>query len=387
MLLAYGGRNCWSFREWMDINFRVNKNVASEFSFPEKRIVSTMCFEGPNASGKSCALRVLSFIYDFCLNSFQYPPESQILYDTFYHNNERSNFYISFCLDDNYDTEYTYEFEIDKIKIYSERLTRKKDKKREILFRRKNNSVLKNNLFNLQSEIIYKNTASFISTLLQYNVKEVKPFGDFFRKIQSNVSYTSTLDTSMTDYVAEYYYKNPDIHNRVVDQLKKWDTGIKTVEILPFTDTQGKNVYVSVFHHETTTEQDKLIFLSQSDGTKLLYNRLRDFFITLDKGGVLIFDEIDTHLHFEIVPLLLKYFTDLSLNKNHAQLIFSSNSTELLNELKKYRVYLFKKIKGESICYRIDELHGNNLRRNDRSLEQLYKSGILGGLPDVARSQ
>ena len=382
MLLAYGGRNCWGFREWVNISFRVAKSTPSELSFSEKHVVPAMCFEGANASGKTCALRILSFIYDFCLNSFLYPIETSIKFDTFYHNNERSNFYILFCLGNDYETEYCYEVEMDKQKIYSERITKKTDKKWSVILSRKDNRIMTNKIFQSQTGVIYKSTASVISTLLQYDVKEMKPFGDFFKKVNSNVSYGSTIDDPMTDYAAKYYHQNPSLHNRVVRQLKLWDTGISDVEIREFTDIQGKNIYASVFHHGTGKD---LLFSSESNGTKLLYNRLKDFFMALDTGGVLIYDELDTHLHFEIVPYLLNFFTDFSVNKNHAQIIFSSHATELLDILKKYRAYLFKKIQGESICYRIDELRGNNLRRNDRSLEQLYKAGLLGGLPDVGQ--
>ena len=268
---------------------------------------------------------------------------------------------------------------MDKQRIYFEKLMLKKGRK--ILLSRKNNEIVKNRLYSGQIGIQYKSTASFISTLLQYNLSEIKPFGDFFRNVKSNVSYGRTIDDPMTDYTARFYYENPELHKRVVQQLRLWDTGISDVEIRPLTDAQGNNIYMSIFHNEIG--HGDLLFSAQSNGTKFLYNRLRDFFITLDTGGVLIFDELDAHLHFNIVPMLLQYFTDLSFNRNHAQLIFSSHLVSLLNELRKYRTYLFKKINDESICYRIDELQGNNLRRNDRPLEQLYKAGLLGGLPDV----
>ena len=383
LLLSYGGRNCWGFREWMEINLQVNKNVMPEVVFSAKRVVPAMCFEGGNASGKTCALRVLSFIYDFCLNSFNYPSDTPILYDTFYNNTEKSEFYISFCVGYDFDTEYTYEVELDKTRIYSEKLKYKRGSIRKTLLRRKGNKIIVNELYPSQNKIIYKDTASFISTLNQYGIKEILPIVNFFRNVNSNVSYGLTLDAPMVDYAAEYYYHHPDLHKRVIKQLKLWDTGINNVEIVPVKDNQGRDTYMSVFVNDTNSEQNRLFFASQSNGTKLLYNRLRDFFMVLDTGGVLIFDELDTHLHFEIVPYLLSFFTDSSINKNNAQIIFSSHATALLDNLKKYRVYLFKKIHGESICYRIDELKGNNLHRNDRSLEQLYKSGALGGLPDV----
>ena len=368
----------------MEINLRVNKKVSQNIPFPQTRIVPAMCFEGANASGKTCALRVLAFIYDFCLNSFSHAPDDMIPYDTFFHNEDKSGFYISFCLGTDTDNVYIYETEIDRKKIACERLTLRHHKEKTVLLLRRKNKLITNNLFSDTLNIIYRERASVISTLLQYGVKEIKPVGDFFRKVNSNVVYSSTLDYPMTDYTAHFYYEHPDIHRRVIQQLKAWDTGIEDVKIIKASDVQGHDVYMSVFLHKTDAAQKSLSFSSQSNGTKLLYNRLKDIFIALDTGGVLIFDEIDTHLHFEIVPSLLRFFTDTRTNKHGAQIIFTSHSTALLDALKKYRVYLFKKLRGESICYRIDEVPHNALHRNDRSLEQLYKLGVLGGLLNVS---
>lgn len=382
MLLAYGGKNCWGFKDWLNIDMRVNKKVSQDISFPNLRVVPAMCFEGPNASGKTCGLRVLSFIYDFCLNSFLYPPNSQIPYDTFFFNNDKSEFYITFYIEGTNNIEYTYEVVMDKVKIYSEVLTKKEGRIKKILLKRKENQIILNTLYKAQNGIIYKDTASFISTLIQYGVDDIYPFRDFFSKVNSNVTYGFTRDEPMIDYVAPFYSQNTNLHQRVVNQLKDWDTGISDVDIISVKDMQGQPVYMSLFTHDAGDEKKQLYFPSQSNGTKLLYNRLKDFFIALDNGGVLIFDELDTHLHSDIVPHLLNFFLDPSINQKNAQFIFSSHSTAILDTLKKYRVYLFKKIKGESFCYRIDELDGNNLLRNDRSLEQMYKSGALGGLPN-----
>ncbi|MBQ6971563.1 MAG: ATP-binding protein [Synergistaceae bacterium] len=346
-----------------------------------------MCFEGANASGKTCALRVLAFIYDFCLNSFSHAPDDTIPYDTFFHNEDKSGFYISFCIGTDTESEYTYEAELDRKKIYSERLTLRCNKDKTVLLLRRKNKLITNNLFSDTVNIIYRERASVISTLLQYGVKEINPVADFFRKVNSNVVYSSTLDYPMTDHTAHFYHEHPDIHQRVIQQLRAWDTGIKNVEIIKASDVQGHDVYMSVFLHDTDAAQERLSFSSQSNGTKLLYNRLKDIFIALDTGGVLIFDELDTHLHFEIIPSLLSFFTDTRNNKLGAQIIFTSHSTALLDDLKKYRVYLFKKLHGESICYRIDEVPNNALHRNDRSLEQLYKLGVLGGLLDVSEAE
>ena len=382
MLLSYGGKNCWGFKDWMEINMRVSKKVSADISLPNTRVVPAMCFEGANASGKTCALRVLSFIYDFCLNSFRYAPNSPILYDTYFNNEEKSEFFIEFAADDTPEIEYKYEAVIDKHCIYSETLTKKAGRSRKTLLKRSANKIVLNELYPIQNNIIYRNNASCISTLIQYGVEEIKPFMKFFSNVNSNVGYGFTRDEPMVDYVAQFYYEHPEIHKRVVRELQALDTGIKDVEILTAQDASGGTVYMSLFTHESEEQKKQLYFLAQSNGTKLLYNRLKDFFIALDTGGVLIFDELDAHLHSELLPYLLNYFLDTSINKKNAQLIFSSHSTAILDTLKKYRVYLFKKLAGESICYRIDEIDNNNLLRNDRSLEQMYKTGALGGVPN-----
>lgn len=97
----------------------------------------------------------------------------------------------------------------------------------------------------------------------------------------------------------------------------------------------------------------------------------------------MLFDELDCHLHSSLVPIILDYFLNPDKNINNAQLFFTSHDSSLLDSAKKYRTYLFEKHSGESICYRIDELPANLTSRNDRSLEQVYKSGVIGGLPNV----
>ncbi|MDD3903839.1 MAG: ATP-binding protein, partial [Sphaerochaeta sp.] len=67
---------------------------------------------------------------------------------------------------------------------------------------------------------------------------------------------------------------------------------------------------------------------------------------------------------------------------NNAQLIFCTHNTGVMDTLGKYRVILVNKEENESFLYRLDELPGN-IVRNDRSLETIYKTGKLGGTPNL----
>lgn len=57
----------------MEADIRFGKKSSAIYLYP----IQAMCFEVANTSGKISALRVLSFIYDFCLNLFRYEPDSR----------------------------------------------------------------------------------------------------------------------------------------------------------------------------------------------------------------------------------------------------------------------------------------------------------------------
>ncbi len=384
MIISYGGKNCWSFKDWFEINLAINRNVPEEYGFPGKAVVPIMCFEGPNASGKTCALKVMSFIADFCRNSFSYTPDSDVPYDTFYHNDNDSSFFVTFALPRNVATEYYYEVVFSGKKVKSEKLCFVNGRKKEPLVIRTGNKLKTVNLPDLKAfNNPIRSNASFISTLYQYGTKSIAPFIDFFFSVASNISYLGRSEDDSLNDPAFYYHDHPEHLARVVYEIKKFDTGISDIKIADYTDQHDKKTYYSIVYNETEDGIKPLNHWLMSTGTKVLYSKLNDILNVIETGGVLLFDELDCHLHSSLVPGILGFFLDRNVNKKCAQLIFTSHDSSLLDVAKKYRTYLFEKDKGESICYRIDEFPSSMTSRNDRSLEQVYKAGIIGGLPNV----
>ena len=180
MLLGYGARNCWCFKEWLDIDLRFNGYVPKEIS-NNKDYSLIMGFEGANASGKTNALKVFAFIANFATLSFDYSPESKFLYDSYFDNDDSSEFYVEFKTKDQ--IEYKYEFELQHSYIKKEILYIIRNSVESIVFQREENTCIQNELYNKETAIIFRNNASFISTLHQYGIKEIEPIYDFFYKI------------------------------------------------------------------------------------------------------------------------------------------------------------------------------------------------------------
>lgn len=139
------------------------------------------------------------------------------------------------------------------------------------------------------------------------------------------------------------------------------------------------------YHHGINPKGDPACYpldlAEESDGTRKLMALAPPIEKTLENGGVLVVDEIETRLH----PLLVKYivsrFQNPEKNPNKAQLIFTTHSTELLEMdlLRKDQIYFADKKSetGISELYSISDMKtrtGENIRKG-------YLLGKYGAIP------
>ena len=381
MLLGYGGRNCWCFKEWIDINLRLNGHVPEKFSSNKSFSLITVFF-GANASGKTSALKIYAFISYFITNSFSSAKESPIFYDSFFDNKDNSEFYVEFT--DNSNTEYRYELILQREHVVEERLFLISNATEDIILLREDNNITINKLFDNSIKLILRNNASIISTLHQYDIIEIENIYSFFNNTFTNVVYTGLnyeLDNKINK-VSEIYYKDQGALAFASNLIRKFDTGISGIKILLNDSPLSQSLYYPVFSHDNLKELYKLNIHSESTGTKSLYINLLNYYWCIKIGGVLILDDFDINLHHDIHPYLLKIFTENKSNPKNAQLLFTSLNPSVMDILGKYRTYLFEKEEGESYGYRLDEPE-TKILRNDRSISEPYKRHYLGGYPKI----
>ena len=381
MLLGYGAKNCWCFKDWLDINLRLSGYVPEEISLG-KEYSLVLGYEGANASGKTSALKVFAFITDFAKNSFLYPTESPILFDSFFNNGDSSEFYVEFTDADG--NEYRYEAILYEDYVEKETLFLIKSTIEEILFERDKNEIIKNMLYNSENKIIFRDNASFISTLHQYGIKEIEAVYDFFAKNTINVTYTGLRYEISRDVpvISEMYVQDKDALNFTKNLIRKFDTGIVDIKISYREDEKNNKIYFPIFFHENQKIEYRLGIDAESTGTRVLYINLLSYYQSLKSGGVLILDEFDINLHPDILPHLINLFIDPKSNPKDAQIIFTSLNADILDILGKYRAYLFEKEDGESFGYRLDEPE-TNILRNDRKVSAPYRRHLLGGYPKI----
>ena len=376
MLISYGAKNFFCFKEWVEVSLAFNSNVPIEISRDEPA-ARTLCFKGANASGKTNAIKILSFLSYFCTNSFLRKPDDEIPIETFFENTDPTEFTVTFQIDD---IEYTYELVLNKEKVIDEKIF-KKSARQTLVFHRSNEDIVVNSLFDTSKEIGIRKNASIISTTRQYELPETLPFYSFFSKIRTNVGHFGLSENQLThNQASEFYGKNKNFLEFTKKYLNKFDTGIRDIEIVDFTYESKETVFFPLFKYKVGDKSNSLLYLGQSSGTKSLYLFLIQYKLALDNGGILALDEFDINLHPDILPHLVNLFENTETNPLHAQLIFSTHNNDIIEDMGKYKIYLFNKENNECYGYRLDEIPGNVIR-NDRPILPIYRSGKIGGIP------
>lgn len=119
----------------------------------------------------------------------------------------------------------------------------------------------------------------------------------------------------------------------------------------------------------------------ESDGTQRLFEIAGLWLYVLQYGELLLIDELDRSLHPKLSKALLKMFNDQEINKNNAQLIFTTHDTTLLDLeiLRRDQVWFTEKDKSMTKLYSLLDFQP----RKDESLQQGYLLGRYGAIPFI----
>lgn len=382
MLLEFGLKNFFCFREGVTISFRLDAKCPQSVS-KGRDFTTVLGLKGANGSGKTNVLKGLAFLCHFCADSFAAKPEGVIGISSFFDKPEPSELYAEFCVDKTF---YRYEVSLTDKEVVSEVIYRKKGPKGKTIkvIERLGDTLSPpvKEFAELRSMKLRSN-ASLISTAHQYGFAALEEVYKFFNRAISNVSYGGMQEVphKITE-IAKFLKEQEPTLAFVKEFIVSCDTGISGVDIVEVDNGKGEKKAHPVFMHEVDGVERPITEITESSGTKALFRNLPSYHVVLQSGGLLMLDEFDTHLHPHILPKLIELFLDPQTNKSDAQLIFTSHDAEVLNLLGRYRTYLVNKEQNESYAYRLDEIPGDVLR-NDRPILPAYNEGKIGGIPKL----
>lgn len=116
-----------------------------------------------------------------------------------------------------------------------------------------------------------------------------------------------------------------------------------------------------------------------SAGTRELIAYIGDILRILKTGGIVIYDETSKFYHPDMEIAILNLFKDKDINKNNAQLLFSSHNHETFDLLQNDQAHILEKKNGNIIISKVSDF---DVKERD-NIKRIYRLGSLGGVPDT----
>ena len=176
--------------------------------------------------------------------------------------------------------------------------------------------------------------------------------------------------------------KSEDIKHLVLNMIKEMDLDIEDFRI-----EEKDNDRIEIFTKHTVDGYSAEITLSEeSSGTRKLFGLLPFIAKSLIYGTTLVIDELDAKIHPMLLQYIIKLFTDMSINKNGGQLIFTSHDLSTMNNevFRRDEIWFVAKGRGQnSGLYSLVEFKndkGESVRK-DAKYDKQYLEGKYGADP------
>jgi AAA15 family ATPase/GTPase len=181
------------------------------------------------------------------------------------------------------------------------------------------------------------------------------------------------------------------------------DTGVSGVVVkendvdsstLKFPDTMPDSVRESIlrdmkrsfmFAHDTESKGTEMFDIAmESSGTRKLFRLAPLIINTLDNGGVLIVDELDNSMHPFMAELIIKLFNDPEVNRNDAQLIFSTHNIGLMSSdnFRRDQIWLTEKTNGATRLFSLEDFDKKKVKPQS-PFNRWYAEGRFGAVPKI----
>ena len=220
----------------------------------------------------------------------------------------------------------------------------------------------------------FRENASVISTLVQYNHTISKAFTSVLNTIYTNVPILQKNDFD-ENTATNYYASNEEVLKKLNGKIRMLDLGIDEVVI----SRNQNHVLRTLFKH--TGLNSELPYILESQGTQKFYTLFRYINYVLETGGLLVLDEIDNDIHPALMPEIIGWFHDERTNPNNAQLFMACHNASLLEHLEKEEIYFTEKTPdGRTQVYGLKDIA--DVRRVDNYYKK-YLSGVFGAVPNI----
>lgn len=348
---------------------------------------------GANASGKSNVLNAFWFMVNYVLTSHEkqlHKPIDRIPFKFDKATLEKpSSFEVIFTIDD---IRYVYGFSATDKEVVEEYLYYYPNGRQAIIFERKNTNEYRFTV-DVDEQMTLRDRTSanklYLSVASNWNYKKVVPVFGWFASCK-----ILTKNSVADAYGVDAEQLRDDEYRSVIEaMLRVADFGIQSLQIREVENvkrlakTEEEYISIDAIHlvqdEDGNTHPFALNMTEESDGTNSYFKLVGIVKNVLDKGDLLVADEMDAHLHPLLMKHLVMLFNSETYNPNGAQLIFTSHNTNLLDldVFRRDQIWFTEK---DEKCVATDlfSLYDFSVRK-DAKVEKGYLIGRYGAIPFI----
>ena len=380
MVLEIRLSNMFSFRDEVTLDLQAAKIQTKKarelegnlFSVDGEQMLKSVALFGANASGKSNVIKAIRACVNMVRSSHNYNVDTRFAISPFKfedYANKPSSFYIRFLLNG---VEYEYSFSFIHDEIITETLYYYPNGRKSLVFSRdESRGTEKKDIYEFKTVIkrpfdVADNTSKktlYISRASQMDREIAQKIFLFF----------------CNDIVLDYQVANIDSLDNLFKERKE-----KMLEVLRTADSdiidfKIQNNAITTLHR--TNPSVAFDFeTEESEGTKTLFRMMVRMIGIIHEGKMLLVDEIDNSLHTQLVEFVIGMFN----HSDHAQLIYTTHNTHLLNTdfQRRDQVYFVNKREdGSSDLYSLFDFKDF---RDTLDMEKAYLQGRFDTIPYIS---
>ena len=430
MLVEFSVENYRSIQEKQTLSMVAadNETMLDSNTFPvpnndDLRLVTSAAIYGPNASGKSNLLKAIQVLKNLVIKSAsRMQTGDKLPVEPFKLNSETakkpSSFEVIFIHND---IRYEYGVSLNRERVFEEWLIAYPNEIQQNWFSREYlpddpkfqpdegykwsfGKGLKGEKKRIQKFV--RSNSLFISHAAQNNHPQLKEVFDFFQDEINMISLTEGQLREF-DFSIKMCEEDNNFREQIVNLLSEADIGISDIrfESEPMDDNirlvvqnlfskefEGRNnannlleidfkKVITIHKMNDSNSEIELEMSDESAGTERLFNIAGYLLFVLKCGEVLIIDELDRSLHPVLSKALIKMFNNPEINKNNAQLIFTTHDTTLLDDetFRPDQIWFTEKDNSMTKLYSLFDFRP----REDESLQKGYLLGRYGAIPFI----
>ena len=380
MVLEIRLSNMFSFRDEVTLDLQAAKIQTKKarelegnlFSVDGEQMLKSVALFGANASGKSNVIKAIRACVNMVRSSHNYNVDTRFAISPFKfedYANKPSSFYIRFLLNG---VEYEYSFSFMHDEIITETLYYYPNGRKSLVFSRdENRGTEKKDIYEFKTVIkrpfdVADNTSKktlYISRASQMDREIAQKIFLFF----------------CNDIVLDYQVANIDSLDNLFKERKEQMLEVLRTADSDIIDFKIQNNAITTFHR--TNPSVAFDFeTEESEGTKTLFQMMVRMIGIIHEGKMLLVDEIDNSFHTQLVEFVIGMFN----HSDHAQLIYTTHNTHLLNTdfQRRDQVYFVNRREdGSSDLYSLFDFKDF---RDTLDMEKAYLQGRFDAIPAIS---